>query len=426
MKYFGTDGIRGVAYQDLTVELAYKVGESLGLLNIDKLVIGLDTRESSRALADSLIKGAINVGINVFDLDIIPTPGLILESYFRKSLGVMITASHNPYTDNGIKIVKFGYKIDERDKKIIEDYIDGVITYSHKINGKYEKSNTSYIDYLSKNIIRTKLNIVIDSANGAASNYVNIFDKIANVKYISNTPNGKNINLECGATHPNNLINNMDGYDLGIAFDGDADRIMVVDDKKNIVDGDKLIYLFARWFKKHDLLKNDGVVLTIISNLGLINQLTSDGFNVKLSNVGDQNVLELMKKCEFNLGGENSGHIITPISMTGDGMLNAIILLTIISEENKSLSELTKDINMYPYKMVNIKVTDKTIIEKDYIKDEVKKLEESFSNYGKIILRASGTENLIRITVMHKDLDTVNKSIDYLVSLINKEVIKHD
>lgn len=422
MKYFGTDGIRGAAYKDLTIELAYKVGESLGLLNIDKLVIGIDTRESSRALADSLIKGALKVGINVFDLDIIPTPGLILESYFRKSLGVMITASHNPYTDNGIKIIKFGYKIDDRDKMIIEDYIDGVITYSHKINGKYEKDKTSYIDYLSKNIIRTKLNVVIDSANGAASNYVNLFDKMANVKYISNMPNGKNINSNCGATHLNNLINNMDNFDLGIAFDGDADRIMVVDDKKNIVDGDKLIYLFARWFKKHDLLKNDGVVLTIISNLGLVNQLIDEGFNVELANVGDQNVLELMKKSEFNLGGENSGHIITPISMTGDGLLNAIILLTIISEENKPLSELTKNLIMYPYKMENIKVNDKSIIEKDYIKDEVKKLEESFSNYGKIILRASGTENLIRITVMHKDIDIVNKSIDYLVSLINKEV----
>ena len=137
MKYFGTDGIRGVAYKELSVDLAYKVGESLGLFNIDKLVIGIDTRESSRALADSLIKGALKVGINVFDLGVIPTPGLILESYYRKSLGVIITASHNPYTDNGIKIVKFGYKIDDRDKQIIEDYIDGIITYSHKLNGKY-------------------------------------------------------------------------------------------------------------------------------------------------------------------------------------------------------------------------------------------------------------------------------------------------
>ena len=422
MKYFGTDGIRGVAYKNLTVELAYKVGEALGLLNIDKLVIGLDTRESSRDLADSLIKGALNVGIDVFDLGVIPTPGLILESYFRKSLGVMITASHNPYMDNGIKVVKYGYKIDDRDKMMIEDYIDGILTCSHKINGKYVKDNTTYLDYLSKNIIRTKLNIVIDCANGASSNYAHIFDKMANVKYLSNTPNGKNINEGCGATHPENLINNMDGFDLGIAFDGDADRIMVVDNKKNVVDGDKLLYLFAKWFRKHDLLKNDGIVLTIISNLGLINQLKEEGFKVDLSNVGDQNVLELMKKNEFNLGGENSGHIITPLSLTGDGLLNAIILLTIISEEGKSLYELTKDIAMYPYKMVNIKVTDKSIINKDYIKDEVKKMEECFSNYGKIILRASGTENLIRITVMHKDINIVNKSIDYLVSLINKEV----
>lgn len=423
MKYFGTDGIRGIAYKELTVDLAYKVGESLGLFNIDKLVIGLDTRESSRNIADSLIKGALNVGINVFDLGVIPTPGLIIESYYRKSIGVMITASHNPYTDNGIKIVKYGYKIDDRDKQIIEDYIDGVITYSHKLDGKYTKEESKYIEFLSNNIIRTKLNVVIDSANGAASNYVSIFDKMANVKYLSNTPNGKNINLDCGATHLDNLINNMNGFDLGIAFDGDADRIMVIDDKKNIVDGDKLIYLFAKWFKKHDLLKNDGIVLTVMSNLGVINKLKDEGFNVILTNVGDQNVFDGMIKNEFNLGGENSGHIITPLSLTGDGLLNAIILLTIISEENKSLYELTKDIYMYPYKMVNIKVKDKNVINSEHIQNEVKKMEESFSNYGKIILRASGTEPLIRITVMHKDNNVLEKSVNCLVDLVNKEVI---
>ena len=423
MKYFGTDGIRGVAYKELSVDLAYKVGESLGLFNIDKLVIGIDTRESSRALADSLIKGALKVGINVFDLGVIPTPGLILESYYRKSLGVIITASHNPYTDNGIKIVKFGYKIDDRDKQIIEDYIDGIITYSHKLNGKYVKEESNYINFLSKNIIRTKLNVLVDSANGAASNYSSVLDKMANVKHLSNNPDGKNINQDCGALHLDNLINNMDGFDLGIAFDGDADRIMVVDDKKNIVDGDKIIYLFANWLRKHDLLKNDGVVLTVMSNLGVINKLTLEGFNVALTNVGDQNVIEGMIKNEFNLGGENSGHIITPLSLTGDGLLNAIILLTIISEENKSLYELTKDIVMYPYKMVNIKVKDKNVINCKHITDEVKKMEESFSNYGKIILRASGTEPLIRITVMHKDEYIVESSIKYLVELVNKEVI---
>lgn len=422
MKYFGTDGIRGIAYKELSLDLAYKVGSSLGLLNIPKLVIGLDTRESSRNIADSLIKGALSVGIDVIDLDVLPTPALILESYYRKSLGVMVTASHNPYTDNGIKIIKFGYKIDDRDKQIIEDYIDGILTYSHKIDGKYEKDETTYLDFLSKNIIRTNLNIVIDSANGAASKYVHIFDKMANVKYISNTPNGKNINDNCGALHLDNLINNMDNHDLGIAFDGDADRIMVIDDKKNIVDGDKLIYLFAKWFKKHDLLKKDTVVLTVMSNLGIINALKDLNIESVLTKVGDQNVLDEMMKNGYNLGGENSGHIITPLTITGDAMLNAIILLTIISEENMKLSDLVNTIIMYPYKMINIKVSNKNIIDSDFIKDEVKKLEESFSNYGKIILRASGTEPLIRITVMHKDENVMLETLNYLVSLVKKEV----
>ena len=422
MKYFGTDGIRGIAYKELSLDLAYKVGCSLGLLNIGSLVIGMDTRESSKDIADNLIKGALSVGINVTDLDVLPTPALILESYYRKSLGVMITASHNPYTDNGIKIIKYGYKIDDRDKQIIEDYIDGILTYSHKIDEKYEKGETTYLDFLSKNIIRTNLNIVIDSANGAASKYVHIFDKMANVKYISNTPDGKNINNGCGATHLENLINNMDNHDLGIAFDGDADRIMVVDDKKNIVDGDKLIYLFTKWFKKHDLLKKDTVVLTVMSNLGIINALKDLDIEVVLTKVGDQNVLDEMTKSGYNLGGENSGHIITPLTLTGDAMLNAIILLTIISEENEKLSKLVEAITMYPYKMVNIKVVDKTIIDSDFIKDEVKKLEESFSNYGKIILRASGTEPLIRVTVMHKDSKIMLDTLNYLVSLIQGEV----
>ncbi len=422
MKYFGTDGIRGEAYTKLTLDLAYKVGRSLSLLNLNKVVIGYDTRESSVDLSNKLIEGALSVGLEVINLNVIPTPGLILESYFRKSIGVMITASHNPYKDNGIKIVKLGYKIDDIDKKIIEDYIDGILDFSHKINGILKVEETTYLDFLSKNILRTNLKIVIDSANGASSNYVHIFDKMAQVKYISNEPNGKNINENCGATHPENLINNMDGYDLGIAFDGDADRIIVVDDKKNIVDGDKLIYLFTKFFKKHDMLKKDTVVLTVMSNLGVINSLSEIGINSVLTSVGDQNVLDEMKKSGYSLGGENSGHIITPYTITGDGMLNAIILLTILSEENKSLYDLTKDIEMYPYKMVNLKVSDKNIINNPNIVDTVKKYEKSFDKYGKIILRASGTEDLIRVTVMHKDESVMEECLNNLVSLINEGV----
>ena len=421
MKYFGTDGIRGEAYTKLSLDIAYKVGRALSLLNINKVVVGYDTRESSVDLSNKLIEGAISVGLDVYSFGVIPTPGLILESYYRKAIGVMITASHNPYKDNGIKIIKMGYKIDDIDKKMIEDYLDGVLDFSHRINGKVENLETTYLDFLSKYIIRTNLNIVIDCANGASSKYVHIFDKMAKVKYISDNPNGKNINEGCGATHPENLINNMDNHDLGIAFDGDADRIIVVDNNKNVVDGDKLIYLFAKFFMKHDFLKKDTVVLTIMSNLGIINALNDLGLKTVLTNVGDQNVVDELVKNGYNLGGENSGHIITPFTMTGDGLLNAIILLTIISEENKSLYELTKDINMYPYKMVNIKTKDKTIIDNDIIKNKVKEYEEKFAKYGKIILRASGTEELIRVTVMHKDIDIMNECINTLVSLINKD-----
>ncbi len=422
MRYFGTDGIRGEAYTKLTLELAYKVGRSLSLLNIDELVVGYDTRESSVDLANKLIEGAISVGLNVINFNVLPTPALILESYYRKSIGVMITASHNPYKDNGIKIIKMGYKIDDIDKTMIEDYIDGILTIRHKINGTVMNMESSYLDYLSKYIIRTNLKIVIDCANGATSSFSSIFDKMAKVKYISNNPNGKNINENCGATHPLNLINNMDNYDLGIAFDGDGDRIIVVDNNKNVVDGDKLIYLFTKFFKKHDWLKKDTVVLTVMSNLGIINALNDLNINTTLTKVGDQNVLDCMIKNGYNLGGENSGHIISPFSITGDGILNAMILLTILSEENKSLYELTKDIEMYPYKLINLKVSDKSIIENETIKTKVKEYENKFDKYGKIILRASGTEDLIRVTVMHKDEEIMNECINTLVSLINEGV----
>ena len=193
MRYFGTDGIRGEAYTKLTLELAYKVGRSLSLLNIDNLVVGYDTRESSVDLANKLIEGAISVGLNVINFNVLPTPALILESYYRKSIGVMITASHNPYKDNGIKIIKMGYKIDDIDKTMIEDYIDGILTIRHKINGTVMNMESSYLDYLSKYIIRTNLKVVVDCANGATSRFSSIFDKMAKVKYISNNPNGKNI-----------------------------------------------------------------------------------------------------------------------------------------------------------------------------------------------------------------------------------------
>lgn len=422
MKYFGTDGIRGKAYSELTLDLAKKVGSSLCLLGIKKVFVGCDTRESSDDIKNSVIEGAIEFGLDVYDYGVLPTPALILESYYGKALGVMITASHNPYHDNGIKVIKCGFKIEDREKQMIEDYIDGILDFAHPINGSLTQAETTYLEFLSKYILRTKLNIVVDAANGATSNYVQILDKMATVKYISNKPNGKNINENCGATHLENIKKHIKGFDLGIAFDGDGDRIMVVDDLGNTVDGDKLIYLFAKWFKKHDLLKKDMVVLTVMSNLGIINALEDINIKTTLTNVGDQNVLECMIKNEYNLGGENSGHIITPFTFTGDGLFNAIILLTILSEEDKKLSELVNSVEMYPYKMVNIKVTDKSIIDNDVIKEKVKKYEESFSKYGKIILRASGTEPLIRVTVMHKDSKIMEDCLNDLVSLINKDV----
>lgn len=419
MKYFGTDGIRGKAYEKLTLDIAYKLGKALRLLNNNTVAIGMDTRESSNDLKNEVIKGALEVGLNVIDLDVLPSPALILESYFRKSIGVMITASHNPYYDNGLKVIKCGYKIEDREKNMIEDYLDGVLSFSHPINGILKKEETSYLDFLSKYVIRTKLNIVIDAANGAASKYVKIFDKMANVKYISNNPDGKNINNGCGATHLENLKNNIGDYDLGIAFDGDADRIMVID-KNRVYDGDLLIYIFAKYFSKKDMLKNDAVVLTEMSNLGVINALNSEGINTVTTSVGDQNVLLEMQKNGYVLGGENSGHIITPLTITGDGMLNAILLLTILSESNTTIDKLVENVEMYYDEMKNIVVNDKNVIKKDIIVNRVEEIRKEFGKYGKIVLRASGTEDLIRLSVMHRNKDVKDKYLCELESLIKK------
>lgn len=419
-KYFGTDGIRGKAHVTLMPQLAYKVGQGLSLLENKKLVIGWDTRESSTEFMESIKAGAMSVGLQVLLLGVIPTPGLIKASKELKMLGVMITASHNPYYDNGIKVIKCGEKINADDKKLIEDYIDGLTKVNITNDGTFENYDfkSTYINFLLEHAKKTDFKVVFDAANGASSDYARIYkDYVKELKIIANEPNGTNINNGVGATHLELLRKNMIGYDIGIALDGDGDRIIIVDEN-DVFDGDKIIYLFAKYFAKHQMLTNNTVVLTKMSNLGMINKLADEGINVVLTDVGDQNVIDEMKRGNYALGGENSGHIITPYLSTGDGLLNGLILLSILGEEKQTLQELT-NIPMYFDKLINLQVKDKKIVQNEKILNFVKKIESSFGKYGKVILRASGTENLVRVSVMHKDKEIMEKNINELVKLIN-------
>lgn len=420
-KYFGTDGIRGEFGKVLTVELAYKIGEALALLEVKNVVVGYDTRVSSPIIYDHLMQGAISKGLDVFNAGIIPTPGLIYYSKIKQYIGVIITASHNPYADNGIKVVYCGKKINAKQEKKIEDFLNGNIKIKQTNKGNIFDVNDAikiYEKLLLKLVDIYEKRIVIDCANGAT---FSIAKKIfTRASFIGDNPDGYNINKKVGSTHLENIKKYIadNKFDIGFSFDGDGDRVLAVE-KERVYDGDLLVYVIAIYLLNKKELKKSTVVLSIMSNIGIIKSLREKGVNVILTNVGDKYIQEEIEKNGYSLGGENSGHIITPYLNSGDGMLVALQILNIIKEKNKSLKELTEDISMYPDKMVNIKVTDKTIIEDDFLLNRVSEIKKDLGDDGKVILRASGTENLIRVSVMAKDKKILTGYLDELVGIVN-------
>ena len=429
-KYFGTDGIRGVAFEKLNSELAFRVGQVLvHTFKPKEVVIGMDTRESSPMLAYSIANGILSLGVDVLFAGVCSTPMVSHYSKLKNIIGVMITASHNPFMDNGIKVFNKGYKSADADELQIEDFMDhGKITYLPF--GKLTLSNDIHDEYIkiyeNMNLKTTNKKIGFDSANGA--NYLisrEIFDTISpNAIQVSNHPSGRNINLNCGSTHMDRILDLIKDHklDIGFSFDGDGDRIMVADHNQRIYDGDLIIYMIATYLKKKNLLNKNTVVLTKMSNPGILKALSDQGISYTLTDVGDKYVFHELYTNDYTIGGESSGHVIlTHLLHTGDGLLVGIYLLKILEELNTSLSELVSGVELYPFKLTNIKGINKSVLSLPQVQSKIQSVQDRLGNHSLLLVRASGTEALIRVTISSKDESLVESLTNELVSYIQME-----
>ncbi|MBN2604951.1 MAG: phosphoglucosamine mutase [Bacilli bacterium] len=427
-KYFGTDGIRGRYNLELTNGLAFKVGQSLkSVLGTSRLVIGMDTRESSSELLFSMISGAQSVGIDVMNAGIVSTPLICLYSREKNITGVMITASHNPYHDNGIKVFHAGDKLSDQEELKIEKYIDENHEFKVTKLGKLysgEEVLDLYIDVIEKlDLNRIHLRVGFDSANGA--NYkisLGIFRELCDhYIQIGESPNGKNINDGVGSTHLESIQSLVEAQnlDIGFSFDGDGDRVLVIDNNGNVIDGDMLIYIIANYLKDKNMLNKNTVVLTSMSNLGIIKAFERKDIKVVLTGVGDKYVLDEMNINEYSIGGENSGHIIMRDYMnTGDGLFVALFLLKILDETNQSLQELTSDIVMWPQTLTNIRTFNKEVLNDARVTAIIKEITDELKNDGKVLVRASGTEPLVRVTISCQEEKDVKRYTALIVDTI--------
>ena len=447
-KYFGTDGVRGEANVELTPEMAFKLGRFGGYvlsqheLGTPKVYVGRDTRISGQMLASSLISGLLSVGIEVYDLGVIATPGVAyLVKKDGASAGVMISASHNPALDNGIKFFGGdGYKLeDEKELEIealidaeedtlprpsaqglgmLHDYIEGVRKYQAFLKTTAEGNFEGY-------------KVVLDTANGAAytSARAVFADLEANLTVIGENPDGLNINVKVGSTHPEAMAKKVveTGSDLGLAFEGDADRLIAVDENGEIVDGDKIMFIVGKYLLGQGKLAQDTLVTTVMSNLGFHLALEEAGINSVITAVGDRYVVEEMKKNNYNFGGEQSGHMIfLDYNTTGDGQLSAIQLLKVMRETGKSLSELASEVTIYPQKLVNVRVKDnaakKSAMDVPAIQKVISEMETSMNGKGRILVRPSGTEPLLRVMAEAPTHEEVNHVVDTIVEVVEAEI----
>lgn len=429
-KYFGTDGIRGRYNLELTNSLAFKVGQSLkSVLGTTRLVIGMDTRESSSELLYSVISGAQSVGIDVMNAGVVSTPLISHYSKQKEISGVMITASHNPYYDNGIKVFNKGNKLSESEELLIEDFIDNNKEFNVVSIGKLysgEEVLDLYLDLIeSLNLNKSSLKVGFDSANGA--NYLislGILREMCDSYFqIGYEPDGKNINEGVGSTHLeaiSKLVKD-NKLDIGLSFDGDGDRVLVVDKNLDVIDGDLILYIIANYLKDNGLLNKDTVVLTSMSNLGIIKAFERKGIKVVLTGVGDKYVLEELNKNGYSIGGENSGHVIMrDFINTGDGLLVGAYLLNILEVTGKTLKELTSDITMWPQTMENIRTFNKDILNDSRVIDVIEEVKGILGSNGKVLVRASGTEPLIRVTISCEEKTEVDKYVNLIVGVIMK------
>jgi len=430
-KYFGTDGIRGIAGESLTVELAYRVG--LGVKAVFKpkrLVIGKDTRESSDALALAVATGAMQAGVDVLYAGTASTPMVAHYSREQKIPGVMITASHNLYQDNGIKVFDNGYKLKAKDEEALEARLDsGEIPQAERFGSFYmsDEVEQSYEQlFTSLGLERANLSVAIDTAHGATHRIAKkVFaDIVDEYVQIGDAPDGRNINAGFGSTALEAITKTAEANksDIGLAFDGDGDRVLVVDHRENVYDGDLLIYILATYLKAKGELKKDTVVLTKMSNPGIVRALKDQGIKVVATDVGDKYVQAEMLKNGYVLGGENSGHLILgDVLQTGDGMVAAAYLLRILHETRRTLASLVEDVEIYPQQTVNVKDVDKGVVDDKDVKQEVKNLKKRLGTDSLLLVRPSGTEPVVRITVSHRDENLVEETIERLQALILKK-----
>lgn len=439
-KYFGTDGVRGPANEKLTALLAYRIGRYIGQYpqgKKNKIIIGRDTRISGSMLAAALIAGITSSGGDVFEVGVTTTPSI---SYLVENkgfdFGIMISASHNPFYDNGIKIfAPNGEKLSSAIELEIEKYIDAPIDElplaSNKKIGQLfidKELINYYIDFLASKAEGdlSHMRLAIDCAHGSAAvtakelfiNKLHLNADLFNADF-----SGTDINDNCGSTHLNFIKSKVlqGHYDLGIAFDGDADRCLFIDRFGNVIDGDATMYLNALFMKKHHSLRKDTIVLTVMSNFGLKKALHEKGLNYEEVSVGDKYVQARLKGSQLSLGGEQSGHVIFYDDLnTGDGQLTAIHLLNILAEEKKTIRELTKDLIIFPQTLKNIVVPNKeAIMEHQGLKDCIKEQERTLNGDGRILVRCSGTEQLIRVMVEATDLKICNEITDKIAAYIS-------
>ncbi len=446
-RLFGTDGVRGIANTELTSTLAFKLGKA-GAYVLSKederpiVLIGKDTRISGDMLEDSLSAGVLSMGGNVIKVGVLPTPAIAyLVRYFNADAGVVISASHNPFEHNGIKFFNGdGFKLDDELEEDIEDIIARDLDISSHITGdrlgrvleEEEDALFLYAEFLKKTIHVdiSGMEIAVDCANGAAYKVAEkIFTDLgAKLHIIHNSPDGTNINKKCGSTHPESLqtLVRKTGACVGLAFDGDADRLIAVDERGEVVDGDRTIYICAKMLKELESLPGNLVTTTVMSNIGFHKAIKALGLKLDITQVGDRYVLESMLRTGCVIGGEQSGHIIfRNHTTTGDGILSALQLLQAMKLAEKPLSVLAEEVVLYPQILKNAKVKNenKKRFEKDAeIISAIKVVEEKLQGEGRVLIRPSGTEPLVRVMIEGKKLDEITLLAESLAQLISKNL----
>jgi len=444
-KYFGTDGVRGVANSELTPELAFKLGRVGGYVltkhatERPKVIIGRDTRVSGHMLEGALVAGLLSIGVEVMRLGVISTPGVAyLTRVMNADAGVMISASHNPVADNGIKFFgPDGFKLTDAQEEEIENILDfEEDTLPRPVGGDlgavsdYFEGGQKYLSYLKQTVEEDFLGIhvALDCAHGATSQLAtHLFaDLEADISSMGSSPNGLNINEGVGSTHPEKLAALVleRGADVGLAFDGDGDRLIAVDEKGQIVDGDQIMFIIGKYLNSKGRLKKNTVVSTVMSNLGFYKAVEENGMTSVQTAVGDRYVVEEMRANDYNLGGEQSGHIVfLDYNTTGDGLLTGIQLVNIMKATGKRLSELAAEMTIFPQKLVNVRVVDKhAVTQNEKVAKTIAEVEAAMAGNGRVLVRPSGTEPLVRVMVEAPSAEECESYVNRIADVVRAEL----